>query len=480
MNSIRFYPYFLFVLAALLAYGCSRDYPATAPYTPLPQPTNPGTGQPTDKTPVTAPKRLFLSNEKVKVAIDLNMGGVINYLSEAGSTENMINNYDLGRQTGTALYTRPIPYSQNGKQPPEAWKGLGWNPVMSGDYYNHPARIVSYQQSQNQLYVKTIPLIWPLFDEPAECVMEQWVEIQDNTVHVRNRITVNRADTTQYEAQTQETPLIYLNAPWYRLVSYVGSQPFTNAPADENTNVDATFRYGTENWVAILNAQGRGLGLYKPNEYRFQTNGFVGARAGNESDIQASYMNSNGFLIIDHNGQYEYEYTLVLGTLTDIRQFAYSQPRPIALPNYRFTQDRLGWYYYNAIDRGWPIQNELNIRFERVDTTKTNFRICSPMVFWRTADLPKIYIQAAFTTKATVARLVWRKPEDVDFYDIPERYVEFPIVGDGQFRTYEITLKGQTGWDGVAQQIGIYTPPSQQRFEKGSTLRLRSVTADKP
>lgn len=477
MARIFFSRYALWVVIGLLTVTCTRDYPSTAPYTPPSNPVNPNADP--AKYALPDQKRLYISNDKVKLGIDLNMGGAMTYLSEANSSENMINNYDLGRQLQTSLYAGPYPYSVNGKDPVYNWRNLGWNPVQTGDYYNHPGRIVSYQQTQNQLYVKSVPLIWPLFDEPADCIMEHWMTLKDNTIHVRSRTTVTRRDTTQYEARTQETPCINVNAPWYRLVSYVGTQPFTNDAVSENTNVEATPRYGTENWVAILNAQGRGLGLYKPNEFRFQTNGYPAAkRIGGEFDIESNYMNSSPFLLIDYNGQYEYEYTLVLGSLNDIRQFAYSQPRPATVPNYHFSNDRLGWYYYNTRDKGWPIQNELNVRWQRFDTTKANFRVSSPLVFWRANDLPKIYIQAAFSTRATQARLVWRQPGDIDFYDIPERYVDFPIIGDGQFRTYEVTLRGQTGWEGFINQICLLNP--QNNLERGSTMRLRSLTATQP
>ena len=186
-------------------------------------------------------------------------------------------------------------------------------------------------------------------------------------------------------------------------------------------------------------------------------------------------MNSNSFLLIDHNGQYEYEYTLVVGSLDENRQFAYSQTRPLTAPDYRFTQNRQGWYYYNARDKGWPIQNELTVYWQRADTSKANFRVCSPLVFWRAANLPRIYVKAAFQTKATQARLVWRKPDDVDFYDVPERSLDFPIVGDGQVRTYELTLNGRNGWDGVVNQICLLN--TQNNLEKGSITRLISVTA---
>lgn len=470
----------LCVLLGGVAFTCVREYPSTDPYTPPPSPP-PTSGLPPQQT-TPSQKRLFLANDKVRIGIDLNAGGAFTYLAEAGSNVNMVNNADLGRQIQTSLYSGPYPYSVNGKNPVEQWKYLGWNPVQTGDYYNHPAQIVSYQQLPNQIYVKSIPKIWPLFDEPADCVFEHWYELQDNTVKVRCRVTVNRADTTHYEARTQESPCVYLNGPWYRMVTYDGMQPFTNAPVTEYPENDRqmTNRYGTENWIALLNEQGRGLGLYRSREYQFRTAGFDLARIGGEFNANSGYINSDSFLQIDHNGVYEFEYTLVVGTITDIRQFAYAQPRPATVPNYRFERDRQGWFFYNAEDRGWPIQNELNVKWQRQTTTKQNLALKSPFVFWRAADVPRLYVQAAFKTNATTARLAWRIPGEPDIFDIATRVVDFPIIGDGQYRTYEIDMSGRPGWEGIIQQIQFTYSPEQIQYENGSTFRLRSLTVTKP
>lgn len=475
----RFLLLCLCVLVSLLASMCTTDYPATAPYT---SPVNPGPATGTTPGPgsVAPPKRLFLTNDKVKIGIDLNMGGAINYLSEAGSTVNMVNNVDLGRQVQTSLYAGPYPYSINGKQPVPKWINLGWNPVQTGDYYNHPARIVSYQQNRNQLYVKTVPLIWPLFDEPAECVMEHWIELRGNVVHVRCRFVVSRPDTTQYDARTQETPCVYLNGPYYRFITYAGFKPFTNDAVSEYTSVDNTTRYGTENWIALMNGQGRGVGLFRANAFLFSSAYFGSTRTDGEYDESSGYINNQDFLLIDHNGQYEYEYDLVVGSVTDIRQFAYAQPRPATKPDFRFGQDRLGWHYYNARDQGWPIRNELNIRWERVDMDKVTFRIQSPFVFWQAADIPKIYLQAAFKTSSPTVRLIWRKPGEIDSYDIPTRSVDFPVINDGQFRTYEIKLEGRAGWDEVIEQISLSPADDKTQSQRGSTVRIRSVTTNRP
>lgn len=467
----------LCALVSCLAVTCVRDYPSSDPYKAPVVPNPPPGGLP-GQTAATPQKRLYLDNDKLRVGIDLNAGGAITYLSEAGSSVNMVNNNDLGRQIQTSIYAGPYPYSVNGKQPVYEWRNLGWNPVQTGDFYNHPAEIVSYQQGQNTMYVKTIPLIWPLFNEPADCVFEHWMELKDNTIHVRCRITVNRSDTTQYESRTQEMPCVYLNGPYYRFVTYGGSKPFTNDAVSEFTDRDVTNRYGSENWIALLNAEGRGVGIHKPNEVRFASAGFgTSTRSGNEYDVSSGYINSQPHFLFDHNGIYEYEYTLVVGSLNDIRQFAYNQPRPPAAPAYKFVNDRQGWYFSNTRDQGWPVRGELTIKWSRQDTTKSDFRVIGPMSFWQAANVPKIYIQAAFQTKGTMARFAWRKPEDIDFLDMPGRFVDFPIIGDGQFRTYEINTSQLDGWSGTITQLSLKSPDGQTRFEKGSTLRLRSITA---
>ncbi|GAB4036013.1 hypothetical protein GCM10028809_46700 [Spirosoma gilvum] len=439
--------------------------------------TNPAGGGLPSQTQESSQKRLYLANDKVRMAIDLNAGGAITYLSEAGSNVNIVNNNDLGRQIQTSMYAGPYPYSVNGKDPVYQWRNLGWNPVQTGDYFNHPAKVVSYQQGQNTLYVKTVPLIWPLFNEPAECSYEHWIELKDNTIHVRCKMTVFRADTTQYEARTQEAPCVYLTGPYYRIITYNGPKPFTNDAVSEFTNQDVVNRFGSENWIALLNTEGRGVGLYKPKgEVRFGSAGFGTTHTGGEFDVSSGYVTSQPYLLIDHNGTYEFEYTLVVGSLADIRQFAYNQPRGPSAPNFKFVADRQGWYYYHTRDKGWPIQNELNVRWARDDSSSKDFRILSPLAFWQASDIPKLYIQAAFQTKGSTARLIWRKFGDQDLHEEPGQSVDFPIIGDGQFRTYEINTSQLNGWNGVITQISLGSPSSQYAYEKGSSVRIRSIT----
>jgi hypothetical protein len=470
------------LILLLLLTGCSN--PITNPTDPVRPPavvTLPDGTTVLAATPVPIPapalptRQVFLDNGRVRLGIDLIMGGAITYLAEKGQA-NMINNHDLGRQIQTSLYAGPSPFKPNGKEPLANHYLSGWNPNQAGNYAIQPSPVVAWQQPDAEhLYVKTAPLFYAYTDAPADCVMETWIELSGNTVNVRFRATAQRSDTTQYYPRPQEAPGIALNAPWSLGVTYNGQQPFTDAPVYSRKYADTEYEtiMGTENWVARLDDRtGRGLGLWQENQYRFTLAFFGKSYAGAELDNPMGYMGGAEFAHIEHNGVYEYGYTLIVGSLADIRQFVYARPRPTAAPAYRFVADRQRWYaYFNVRDQGYPVRNELSLSF-----AGTNNHLVSPFVFWRAAAIPKVYVQAAFTSKAPTARLVWRAFGDPDLLPRPDRAVEFPIVGDGQYRTYEIDLSRATGWQGDINQIGLEASPA----DPATRLRLRSLTATRP
>lgn len=460
----------LFVL--FTAARCSLNTPATY-VSPNPVP---GPGSNPALPPQVAPapaNRVFIENKKVRLGIDLKMGGSIVYLAEIGG-QNIVNSYDYGRQIQTGLYAGPLPYSINGKNPPPQLSTLGWNPVQAGDFYNHTSQVVTYRQDSTHLYIKTIPLQWPLYNEPADCVMEHWIDLVDNTIRVRSRTAINRRDTTQYNSRPQEAPAVYLNGPYSRIQIYEGTQPFTSGNVNELRILDRDeVRFAPECWVAMLNPQGRGVGLFQPNQPRFNVGFFGQPGNGGEFNNPTGYLSGKEQAVLDHNGVYEYQYTLIMGTLTDIRQFVYSQPRPPSAPNFRFTSDRQRWYFQNTVDTGVPVRGELNVRFDG----DADIKMLSPEVFWRGSDVTRLYVQAAFTTPAQTARLLWRRFGDQTTIPSADRYLDFPIIGDGQYRTYELNLNQIPGWrDYPIIQIGL-SPTKSDAQKTGQTVRVRSITA---
>jgi len=405
-----------------------------------------------------------IDNGKIRVGIDTRYGGAITHLKfltnrgDSVSTDNMVNNPDLGRQLQIGIYGGPLDYSKNGSP---AWAGLGWNPIQAGDTYRNPSEVVTVEKQANLLYVKTIPKQFALNNVPGEATIEQWIHLEGNVVKVHARIVLFRTDKTQYAARQQEMPCMYLNADYHNMWYYKGDSPYTKGPLDVSRQLpQQTYLFGdvypTEPWMATTNDNGYGVGLYVPNNYDWKRGYFGSDLSGGEFNDAASYVAAVNFVLLDHDIVHEWDYELILGNLDEIRGYIYAQPAPLAGPKYTFDTSRKGWYYYGTQDSGWPIKDKLHIL---IDESKSN-DIKSPYVFWKGSNVPKIYLRAAFNTKSTNFRLSWRRPEETVLTRLPERYVDFPVINDGQFHTYEIDLSSKPGWrDGNIGQIEFSTIP---------------------
>ena len=137
----------------------------------------------------------YLDNGLVKLGVDLSVGGAITYLSRSGDDLNLINSYDWGRQIQLSFYSGPVPYEPEGKKPIEFWAALGWNPIQSGDYAGNRARVVDFTSDGKQLYLKCIPMQWPLDNVPGDCFFEVWLALEGSAIQARCKLTNDCAKT---------------------------------------------------------------------------------------------------------------------------------------------------------------------------------------------------------------------------------------------------------------------------------------------
>ena len=382
----------------------------------------------------------FLANEKIKIGVDLEQGGTITYLSPADSDRNIINAHDRGRQIQLSFYSGPQPY---GMAHP-AWKNWPWNPIGTGDVYGHASQVLNCTNDGKTLYVKSVPLQWALDNVPGECTFETWITIHGNAAHVRCRLLNHRSDKTQYSAFDQELPAVYTIGKLYRLFSYDGDKPYTHAPARqiENNGPPWAGWKATEHWAALLDDSNWGLGIVHPGVVSF-IGGFHGPPdVGGPKDDSTGYIAPVRKEILDSNIAYEYQYDLILGSLSEIRASSDSLRPRDRRPDYLFAQDRRHWIYLNAQDGGWPIKG-----FVRVIMEKDDPQMIGPEQWWDAASAPDLYIRAAFHTKQSRAELFWSVPGQPGFAG--ERSVSFQIHPDGQFHTYPLHLAGAAGYTGV-------------------------------
>lgn len=393
----------------------------------------------------------YLDNGTVRIGVDLGKGGSITYLSKSGTSDNLINNYDLGRQIQQSYYSGPQPYNPSNNMHPN-WPNWPWNPIQTGDVYGNPSQILAHTNTGQMLYVKCVPMQWALKNVPGDCTFESWISLAGNVVTVSNRLINLRADTNQYPARHQELPAVYTIGRLYRLVSYAGLAPFTG---DAITNFPTTpppwvYWRATENWAALLDANNWGLGVYHPGTVLF-AGGFAGnPGSGGPNSSSTGYMTPLHTEILDGNITYTYSYQLILGTLTEIRNWVYAQRyRPDC--DFSFQTDRQHWSYPNISDTGWPLTDNR----VRVKLASSNPMMLSPLTAFYATNVPKIYIRAAYSIANPAGRatgqLYWETNNSGVMTESAS--VSFPVIPDGQFHTYELNMSSNRYYHGLITQL---------------------------
>jgi len=394
---------------------------------------------------------LFLENDFVRVGANLDLGGSITYLSASGTSQNVINNHDLGRQIQQSYYSGPSNYDPYHNQAPH-WSPWPWNPIQSGDDYGNRAEVLESRVDGNELYVKSRPMQWALNNVPGEATFETWIRLEGQVAHVRSRLVNMRTDTAeQFAARDQELPAVYTIGKLYRLFTYNGLAPFTGGAATELPRVPPPWQYwrATENWAALVNDDGWGLGVFHPGSAHF-IGGFAGTpNTGGPYDDPTGYISPIRTEVLDSNIVYEYNYDLILGTLGQIRQWVYDhQPDP--RPNYVFQSDRQHWHTTKG-DAGWPIVSAYRVNLAGIDPI-----MVGPECAFRAEDVPTLYISAAYhvtgaTPGTAQAQLFWEVDNEGGFSQ-PQSLRFNPIL-DGQFHTYAIDMFTSEFYHGLISQL---------------------------
>jgi hypothetical protein len=392
------------------------------------------------------PREVFLANEQCRIGIDLNMGGAITHFGSSDG-ENLINVHDQGREIQQSYYAGPNPFGV----PHPRWKNWGWNPIGAGDAYGNRSRVVEVRHDKEHLYVKTVPLQWALQNVPGECFFETWIALEHNTASVRCKLTNLRPDKTQYPAKDQELPALYTVGTQWRLMSYTGNAPFTGGEVTEIDTVTQAgeFRWkrfaATEGWAALASDGGKAVGLILPGAVRW-LGGFDGSRnKGGPRDASTGYLAPIHREVLDHNIEYEYVYTLMLGTVEQVRAKAselHSHKGFEAI----FEKDRRHWVFEKTSDQGWPVPGRLVL-----DAGDSNAALRSPLLNCASGAFERVVVTAEHHLSRTNERrmeLLWI-PELASSPDRagPVRATA-EIIADGRKHDYVFDLselKGAAG-----------------------------------
>ena len=391
---------------------------------------------------------VYIENEYIKLGANVALGGAITYLAEKGN-KNLINSWDWGRQVQLSFYSGPVPFHPEGTEMGTNWTHTGWNPIQTGDCFFNRAKVLEYSIEGDTMYVKCIPMQWALNNVPGECDFELWYRLDGKTVNVTARINNHRSDKTQHPACGQELPAVYTNGEFYRLVSYVGEEPKTGGKLTEIVSKNtgdrhwpSEFMVYPENWVALIDDNDYGLGVYSPI-----TCGAVGGFAGGvelmglggAKDGQTATVSPTTSVILDHNIVYTFNYSLIVGDLDYIRSTALALDEKIDHRSFDFTNDRQNFYYFNTTDKGFGNQDCLDFDFDE------DVWLRSPFVFVPRGECGKILLDAELEGGEIVGELGFRcyaETTTPDRKGTPCSWgtLPFALTGDGERKTYEIDI----------------------------------------
>jgi hypothetical protein len=198
-------------------------------------------------TALPAPRMTYLDNGEVRIGMDLALGGAVTFISGKDHPGNLINSADLGRQIQMSHYSGPWPYEVGDKKPHPAWVGLGWNPIQTGDCHLNPSEVVEHRNNGKELYIRCLPMQWPLDHVRGDCVFETWTTLEGPLIHMRFRCTNRRADATDrlieiaerfkgQKGKTQEKDLSWREAPVKKRLEYAlihGITEYINQDTEE-------------------------------------------------------------------------------------------------------------------------------------------------------------------------------------------------------------------------------------------------------
>jgi hypothetical protein len=397
---------------------------------------------------------LTLDNGTIKVGVDTLYGGGITYLSQSASTTNLINIYDFGREVQQSYYSGPANFVPPGAVQNPQWSPWPWNPIQVGDSFGYRAAVLAYSNSGGTIYVRTRPTQWALRNYPGDCIMEQWTRLDGPAVRVHCKLTNQRTDRMQYPAYGQELPAVYGAGSLCHIFSYTGTAPFTGGALTQLPNAPPpnwTSWRATENWSAMVDGSNFGFGVHNPDSV-FTGGGYSSSGnpcTGGPTDNNTTYISPQHIEVLDWNIVYEYDFNLIVGTLTTIRNWAYTHSSD-HLPDYHFGNNRQHWYSTYG-DSGVPSG------FLRENLNGPDPSLIGPNTAFAASACPRIYFAARYVMSSPpadpTADLFWETNNSGGFSETRKQSVT--VIPDGTWRVYSFDVGANPAWSGLISQLRL-------------------------
>jgi hypothetical protein len=259
----------------------------------------------------------------MKMGFDLQLGSGIFYISEASSSKSLVNSYDGGRFIQQSYY---------GNEDGSVWPGMGnwrWNPVQGSSYDNQASRINAWGATETCFRSTVTPRNWAGTNIVEDVVMEQTVCLVEPTV-AKCHFSMTYKGQVRHEVRHQEVPAVFVDRSLSKLMTYIGSSPWTNqplsniAPPPSNPPKNSYNETIAENWVAWVNDDDYGVGVCFPHTAHI-TMYIYEAGDGNASTCYVAPLWTKA---INPGDKWEYDVYIAIGKLDNIRTWFQKYAKP--------------------------------------------------------------------------------------------------------------------------------------------------------
>jgi hypothetical protein len=243
---------------------------------------------------------IFLDNGTLRLGVIKSAGGGIGHLSRSGAKRNLLNHYDRGRLIQQSYY---------GDTDGSKWVDKPWrlNPVQGGSYKNAVPPLLEVKVDDQKLYSKSIPLHWATGETLEDFVFEQWIELDDDVVRARFRMTYSGEET--HSPRHQEIPAVFLDPSLSELVFAGRDGLVRENPGEKNEYFEIP-----EHWAAFVGPDGEGVGIYVPSAGQITTYRFKGG-----ADSDCSYLAPIITFALRPGLVFDYEACICIGSAEQIR-----------------------------------------------------------------------------------------------------------------------------------------------------------------
>ena len=136
------------------------------------------------------PDESWIEQDGVRLGITLEMGGAIASLCDSHAPEgytNLLNRYDPGRLVQQSYYGIGEPPYELGEFMGNPWS---YNPVQGGDKGGYRSRIIAYNRTEHEIYIKAQPYDWGHVGAVTPSYMEnRYSFLENGVICVENRFT---------------------------------------------------------------------------------------------------------------------------------------------------------------------------------------------------------------------------------------------------------------------------------------------------